>query len=952
MSKKVFELAKDLEMNSLDLVEKLKVMGFTVRNHMSLLSDDDLSKFSDLSKPVDEKKATKKKAKKKKTTKKKAVKKTTTKKASPEKVTTVKAKTSSVEEDGDEIKKTTTVRKKAVIRKKAKSQAGTITASSNILVDTSVEPESSAENANALDSKTLSDVDSGTARETNDVGEIEKDNSFGLNIISRPEVSESEGSPSTSDLSDDNISSLSNEGDAKSEEVTSEEIPLKGGLRVVSMPTKSDLEKRTRDRDQQAETTGEESNTEGVDESKKDGKPGTYKKRLGGLASMISGKKPVVNRSLKLNEQRADNELKSYSTLSSLGKPIYTAVKKKKSYSGPSESTQITEKKSSKRFITLHDGCRGDLLAQKLSQKFNNMADACLNLNLLIKPSDFIGIKLATQIAALYDYRVENKAFNENEVIGKSELSSEEKEKLPLRNPIITIMGHVDHGKTTLLDYIRNAKVAQGEAGGITQHIGAYSVGVKNSTLTFLDTPGHAAFASMRQRGADVTDIVILVVAADDGVMPQTKESIRFCQQADKPIIIAVNKMDKEGAKPDRVKQELTEFELTPEEWGGDTQYCHISALNGDGVDELLEAVALQAEMMELRADPKGKSEGVVIESKIEQGRGPVATVLVQTGTLKRGDSLVVGESFGRARSLMSSFGEDLKHGGPSTPVQILGLDNPPNPGDILNVVKNEREAKKIVANRVNERKKLESAPVKKKVSLEDFFGANEAGTGEVKNLNLIVRADVQGSYEAIKQSLSNLSNSEVEIKVIGGGVGAINDNDVNLAIEAEAFILGFNMRPINTARRLAEDRGVDVKTYSIIYELINDVKLAIEGLLEPDFEEQFIGRAEVRDIFSVPKVGVIAGSYVVDGRISAGCSIRLLRSGKIVFDGKMSSLKRFKDDVKEVKYGLECGIGLENFNDIKDGDIFEAYMIVEKKRTLQDVEKKDEQAASTEVSM
>jgi translation initiation factor IF-2 len=295
----------------------------------------------------------------------------------------------------------------------------------------------------------------------------------------------------------------------------------------------------------------------------------------------------------------------------------------------------------------------------------------------------------------------------------------------------------------------------------------------------------------------------------------------------------------------------------------------------------------------------------------------------------------------------MSSFGEDLKAAGPSMPVQILGLDNPPNPGDILNVVKNEREAKKIVSNRINERKKLESTPVKKKVSLEDFFGTSAGDTGEVKTLNLIVRADVQGSFEAIKQSLLNLSNSEVEIKVIGGGVGAINDSDVNLAIEAGAFILGFNMRPINTARRLAEDRGVDVKTYSIIYELINDVKLAMEGLLEPEFEEEFIGRAEVRDIFSVPKVGVIAGSYVIDGRIAAGCSIRLLRSGKIVFDGKMSSLKRFKDDVKEVKYGLECGIGLENFNDIKDGDIFEAYMTVEKKRTLEDVEKKDEQASS-----
>ena len=944
MAKKVFELAKELEMNSLELVEKLKGMGFAVRNHMSSLGDEDLVKFQELSAPVVEKKVAKKKTTKKKAAKKTAKKKVT-KKATAEKVSTVKAAPVG-DVDDTTTKKKTTVRKKAVIRKKAKATSDTDSSSLDAAIDSqSSSIDKTEKDPKAHELKTGQVDQPSVLEETNTTTSVEEEkSSFGLNIISRPEVKEETIEETAAVKPEANEQAV----ETPSTEKEVEKVKF-GGLRVVSMPSKSDLEKQAREK----ETSSNESpttNSEG--EFDDDKKAGTYKKRLGGLASMISGKKPVVNRSLKLNEQRADSELKSYSTLSSLGRPIYSAVKKKKIYSGPSSSTQLTEKKESKRVISLHDGCTADLLAKKLSQKFKSMADACLEINLLVKSSDYIGIQLATEIASLYDYRVENKAFDEDKVIGKEKLSTEEKEKLPLRNPIITIMGHVDHGKTTLLDYIRDAKVAQGEAGGITQHIGAYSVDVKNSTLTFLDTPGHAAFASMRQRGADVTDIVILVVAADDGVMPQTKESIRFCQQAGKPVIIAVNKMDKEAAKPDRVKQELTEFELTPEEWGGDTQYCHISALKGDGVDELLEAVALQAEMMDLRANPKGKAEGVVIESKIEQGRGPVATVLVQTGTLKKGESLVVGEAYGRARSLMSSFGEDLKSAGPSMPVQILGLDNPPNPGDILNVVKNEREAKKIVANRVNERKKLESAPVKKKVSLEDFFGASAGDAGEVKTLNLIVRADVQGSYEAIKQSLLNLTNSEVEIKVIGGGVGAINDNDVNLAIEAGAFILGFNMRPINTARRLAEDRGVDVKTYSIIYELINDVKLAMEGLLEPEFEEEFIGRAEVRDIFSVPKVGVIAGSYVVDGRIAAGCSIRLLRSGKIVFDGKMSSLKRFKDDVKEVKYGLECGIGLENFNDIKDGDIFEAYMTVEKKRTLEDVEKKDEQASSSEASL
>ena len=376
------------------------------------------------------------------------------------------------------------------------------------------------------------------------------------------------------------------------------------------------------------------------------------------LASLVSGKRPTINRSKMINEEKSENELKSYGALSNLGTPIYTQVKRKKFIRSQSAQTQITEVKSSKRVIHIHDGVTMEDLAQKLSQKFDKFSNKCLELNLLVKKDDYVGIILAGEIASLYDYRVENKAFDEDKVLGKSEAK---KSDLPGRNPIITIMGHVDHGKTTLLDYIRDAKVAAGEAGGITQHIGAYSVSSKGKTLTFLDTPGHAAFASMRQRGANVTDIVVLVVAADDGVMPQTKESIKFCQQADVPLIVAVNKMDKEAAKPDQVKQELTEFNLTPEDWGGDTQFCPISALNGDGVDELLEAIALQAEIMELSADPKGKAEGVVIESKIEQGRGPVATVLVQSGTLKKGDSLVVGESYGRARSLMSSSGEDLK---------------------------------------------------------------------------------------------------------------------------------------------------------------------------------------------------------------------------------------------------------------------------------------------------
>jgi len=566
------------------------------------------------------------------------------------------------------------------------------------------------------------------------------------------------------------------------------------------------------------------------------------------------------------------------------------------------------------------------------------MIDQCLDLNLLIKTGDYIGMKLATDIAALYDYRVENVAFDEDKIIGKEK--KEDRSHLPLRSPIITIMGHVDHGKTTLLDYIRNEKVAAAEAGGITQHIGAYSVEVKGSNLTFLDTPGHAAFAAMRQRGADVTDIVVLIVAADDGVMPQTRESIKFIQNAGKPLIVAVNKMDREGANPDKIKQELTEFNITPEEWGGDTQFCPISALKGDGVDALLEAIALQAEIMDLREDPNGQAEGIVIESKIEQGRGPVATILVQGGTLKKGDAIVVGETYGRARSLTNYRGEQLDSAGPSVPVQVLGLTDAPSPGDSLNVVKNEREAKKIAENRIDERKKLDSVgATAPKVSLEDFFAAAKDEGPEQKELALIIRSDVQGSFEAIKNAVEGLSNPEVNVRVIAGGVGPISDSDVSMAETSGGFLIGFNMRPSTSARKTAEVKGIDVKTYSIIYELINDVKLAIEGLLVPETVEEFIGRAEVRDTFSVPKIGTIAGSYVIDGAIQSGCNVRLLRDGKIVFDGKMSSLKRFKDDVKEVKNGYECGIALEQYTDIKVGDLFEAYRLIEKKRTLSDVQ-------------
>lgn len=899
MPKKIFELAKELDIGALDLVEKLKGEGFNVRNHMNSLTDDEVTKVMAMFAPAAENddSAAKKKAKKK------VVKKAASKKKTAKKKKTVLRKKGEEKDesgleasDADETAEVTEEPKKKVVKKKVVKKAA---------------------------SKKSADDDSTDAIEEKKENKSETlGEAFGLRVVSRP-VEERD----TSSTDADNTNSEAD--NSEDEELYREKVHK---FTPVFIPEKKEESKEA------SSSSKETASSDDDDDDADSKKEKDSKKRLGGLATMMSGKKSS-SKSQVLNQDRADSELKSYAALSGTGRPIYTQVKRKKSYSGPTKGTEITEIKESKRIVKIHGGVTAVDLAKKLKVKFKELVDACLDLNLLVKQDDYIGMKLATEISNLYDYRVEDISFSEDDVLGKTVLSDEAIEKLPLRDPIITIMGHVDHGKTTLLDYIREAKVAAGEAGGITQHIGAYSVKTKSGKrLTFLDTPGHAAFASMRQRGANVTDIVILVVAADDGVMPQTRESVRFVQNAGVPLIVAINKMDKEGANPDRVKNELTEFHITPEEWGGDTQMVPISALKGDGVDDLLEAVAIQAEMMELRADPKGNAEGVTIESKVEPGRGPVATILVQTGTLKKGDSIVVGESYGRARSLIDHLGNELKSAGPSMPVQILGLNEAPSPGDNLNVVKNEREAKKIVQNRADERRKLESVPKKSTVSLEDFF-ASATGEGvEKKTLNLIVRSDVQGSFEAIKSSLETLSNQEVEVRIIAGGVGPISDSDVQLADASSAIIFGFNMRPSTSARRLSDEKGIEVRTYSIIYQLIDDVKMALEGMLDPEFTEKYIGRAEVKETFSVPKIGVIAGSVVIDGSIQVGCQVRLLRDGKILFDGKMSSLKRFKDDVKEVKSGYECGVGLEGFNDIKVGDLFEAYIMEEKKRSLEDV--------------
>ncbi len=506
-------------------------------------------------------------------------------------------------------------------------------------------------------------------------------------------------------------------------------------------------------------------------------------------------------------------------------------------------------------------------------------------------------------------------------------------EKLQPKPPVVTIMGHVDHGKTTLLDTIRKTRVAAGEAGGITQHIGAYQVKWGDSAITFLDTPGHEAFTAMRSRGASITDIAVLVVAADDGVMPQTVEAISHAKAAGVPIIVALNKMDKPDANPDRVKQQLVEHGLVPEEWGGDTIIVPVSALKGEGIDELLEMILLVAELRELKANPERRARGTVIEAQLDRGRGPVATVLVQKGTLRTGDAIVVGQTAGRVRAMLDHQGRQVDEATPAMPVEVLGLDEVPAAGDELIAVDDERAAREL-AQRLREQARAEEMRRPGKASLEDLF--RQVQEGQRTQLPIIIKADVQGSVEALRESLLKLSTDEVEVRIIHGAVGGITKSDVDLASTADAVIIGFNVRPDATARRAAEQENVEIRTYRVIYEAIEDVEKALQGLLEPEYREVVLGHAEVRALFRVPNVGVVAGAYVTDGKIVRGSQVRVIRDGVVVYEGEMASLRRFKDDVREVAQGYECGIGIEKFNDLKEGDVIEVFRIEEVARQAQ----------------
>lgn len=582
-----------------------------------------------------------------------------------------------------------------------------------------------------------------------------------------------------------------------------------------------------------------------------------------------------------------------------------------------------------KRHIVLDGTINVQDLAHQLGKKATEVIKKLMLMGTMVTINQELDVETATIIATEFGATVEVKTSKEEELFAEIE---DDVEDLQVRPPIVTIMGHVDHGKTSLLDKIREANVIATEAGGITQHIGAYQVEIKGEKITFLDTPGHEAFTAMRARGAQITDIAILVVAADDGVMPQTIEAIHHAKAAEVPIIIAINKIDKPASNPERVKQELTEYGLVAEEWGGDTIMVPVSAKTGTGIDNLLEMILLVAEVAELKANPHRHAKGTVIEAKLDKSRGPVATLLVQTGTLNIGDFLIVGSTQGRIRAMFDYKGKKLKACGPSSPVEILGLSDVPSAGDEFIAVEDEKLAKQVAEIRHQE-KHHEQITNRTKVSLDDLF--SQIQQGEVKELNIILKADVQGSIEAIKQSLEKLSNEEVRVNIIHSAVGGIKETDVMLATASNAIIIGFNVRPDINAKKTSEKENIDIRTYRVIYDAIEDVKAALSGLLTPEIKEVELGQAEIRATFKVPKVGTIAGSYVTEGKITRNAKIRIVRDGVVIHDGELSSLKRFKDDAREVASGYECGIGVENFNDLKEGDILEAYTFEEIKREL-----------------
>ena len=647
------------------------------------------------------------------------------------------------------------------------------------------------------------------------------------------------------------------------------------------------------------------------------------RERLGPLAK----KKGLIKKRKRIEERMLVEEEVEGDKLG--GKEVEISFKpfrpmKRKVVLKPPKKTEVTVPKPIKRIIRIAEVIAVGDLAKRMGVKGGELIKKLMEMGVLVNINQLIDADVASLVASEFGYEVEKVSLERQDLLERKE---DLPEQLKPRPPVVTIMGHVDHGKTMLLDAIRKTNVVGVEAGGITQHIGAYDVELENGHVVFIDTPGHEAFTAMRARGAQVTDVVVLVVAADDGVMPQTKEAIDHARAAKVPIVVAINKIDKPTANPEKVKKDLSEYGLVPEQWGGNTLFAEVSAKQKTGMKELLDLILLQAEILELKANPDKAARGVIIESKLDKGRGPVATLLVQEGTLRTGDAFIAGSHYGRVRAMLNDKGQKIEEAPPSIPVEVVGFTDVPEAGETFIVVSEERMAKQISLYRQEKIREKELSKLSK-VSLEELY--DKIKKGEVKELNVIIKADVQGSIEAVKEALKKLSTDAVKVNVLHDAVGGITETDVNLALASNAIIIGFNVRPGPKAQFLADQEHVDIRTYSVIYDAITDIKNALEGLLEPTYKEHLLGRAQVIQLFNIRKVGMVAGSLVTDGKVVKGSHARLLRDNVVVYDGRISSLKRFKDDMKDCSQGLECGIAIENFNDIKLGDVIESYEVEE----------------------
>ena len=950
---KVFEFAKEIGLETIHLMDKIKEWGLPVKSHMAVLSDEQKTEIMGRLEAKSSKSTTKKKTKKKAAsksaddggTKKKTTKKAATKKASSKATSTKKATT-----------------KKVATKKKAASSDKVV--STAVKVNTTV--ASQAASTAAAASTTASDDASTRRMVIRRTGDEAQDVQKGLTAedLTAQKISFESAEPAIqrepAKTEEPQTTSETNEetqAQAATDDTATDSGPKKPTLKKTVITRNNIIGRmdlsRVRRPAQNNSTAPRPtynrtaaSNTNAAGGAARPAAPRSRNLRTGFIAP--EPMMPVDDSKNKREEFKkrkpasavddaAGIKLENPGVFKSADFRKREAVfqpKKKRLPTQVGKKTEITQAAAHKRVLKVYNTMSVQDLAQSLGVKIPSLMKVLMAQGVMAKMNTELDFDTIALIAPEFQYEAENVHLTSKDLEEQVAFGDLEAEKVH-KAPVVTVMGHVDHGKTTLLDTIRKARVASGEAGGITQHIGAYRVSLDGDrVITFIDTPGHEAFTAMRARGANVTDIAIIVVAADDGMMPQTREAINHAKAAGVPIIVAVNKMDLQGANPDRIKQQLSEMELVPEEWGGTTIFAPVSALKGDGIDALLESIYLVAEIQELTANPKRSGTGIVIESKVEKGRGTVATLLVQEGTVRVGDTVCAGFVTGRIRMMTNDKGQNVKEAGPGEPIEIMGLPTTPQAGDRFDICKDETIAAQLADLRKQEREKeLALLESEDKMSLDRIFA--KAKKGDFKELPIVLKTDVAGSVEAIKGLIAKIESEEVSVKFVHTAVGGVNESDVLLASAAQGIIIGFNVRPDATAKNLAKEKKVEIKCYEIIYEIVDDVRKAMSGLLTPEVVEKEQGRAEVRAIITIPKVGTIAGSFITEGKIQRNNSVRLVRDGKVIYTGKLSSLKRFKDDAKEVASGFECGIGIENYNDLKVGDVVEAFTVEEIARTL-----------------